>query len=145
MVRPCAGRSRSRTRLLAAAGCVVVLALTACGQSSDTRAVVPPPAGSTYTLMQMNLCLSGLGGCYGQVAYPAVVEEAVARIREAHPDAITLNETCEGDVAQIARRTGYHLRFSRVIYLGEPFACFQPGGQPGRGSMVSIWMKPRRS
>ena len=29
------------------------------------------PAGSTYTLMQMNLCLSGLAGCYGKVAYPA--------------------------------------------------------------------------
>ena len=66
MVRPCAGRSRSPARLLAAVGCVVVLALTACGHSSDTRAVVPPPAGSTYTLMQMNLCLSGLGGCYGR-------------------------------------------------------------------------------
>ena len=40
--------------------------------------------------MQMNLCLSGLAGCYGKVAYPAVVEEAVARIREARPDAVTV-------------------------------------------------------
>ena len=136
MVRPCAGRSRSPTGLLAAVGCVVVLALTACGQSSDTRAVVPPPAGSTYTLMQMNLCLSGLGGCYGQVAYPAVVEEAVARIREAHPDAITFNEACGGDVARIARRIGYHLRFSRVIYLGEPLACIQPGDRGLFGDAV---------
>ena len=91
----------------------------------DTRAVVPPPAGSTYTLMQMNLCLSGLGACYGQVAYPAVVEEASGPIREADPDAITFNEACGDDVAQIARRTGYHLRFSRVIYLGEPLACIR--------------------
>src|ERR687898_458753 len=136
MVRPCAGRSQSPTLLLAAVGCVVVLALTACGQSSDTRAVAPPPAGSTYTLMQMNLCLSGLGGCYGQVAYPAVVEEAVARIREAHPDAITFNEACGGDVARIARRTGYHLRFSRVIYLGEPLRCVQPSGRGLFGNAV---------
>jgi hypothetical protein len=36
---------------------------------------------STYTLMQMNLCLSGLAGCYGKVDYPAGMKEAVARIR----------------------------------------------------------------
>jgi hypothetical protein len=136
MVRRCADRSRSPSLLLAAVGCVLVLALTGCGQSSDTRAVVPPPTGSTYTLMQMNLCLSGLGGCYGKVAYPAVVREAVARIREAHPDAVTLNEACRGDVARIARRTGYHLRFSRVIYLGKPLACIQPGGRGLFGDAV---------
>jgi hypothetical protein len=39
--------------------------------------------------MQMNLCLSGLAGSYGKAAYPAVVEEAVARIGEARPDAVT--------------------------------------------------------
>jgi hypothetical protein len=27
-----------------------------------------------------------------------VVEEAVARIREAHPDAVTFNEACRSDV-----------------------------------------------
>ena len=47
--------------------------------------IVPAPGGSTYTLMQMNLCLSGFAGCYGKVAYPAGVEEAVARIRDARP------------------------------------------------------------
>ena len=93
-------------------------------------------AGSTYTLMQMNLCLSGLAGCYGKVAYPAVVEEAVARIRDAHPDAVTLNEACRGDVARIARRTGYHLRFSRVIYRGEPLRCVRPGGRGLFGDAV---------
>jgi endonuclease/exonuclease/phosphatase family metal-dependent hydrolase len=86
--------------------------------------------------MQMNLCLSGLGGCYGEVAYPAVVNEAVARIREAHPDAVTFNEACRGDVARIARQTGYHLRFSRVIYLSKPLACIQPGGRGLFGDAV---------
>jgi endonuclease/exonuclease/phosphatase family metal-dependent hydrolase len=136
MVRPYADRSRSPAVFLAAVGCVLVLALAACGQSSDTRAAALRPAGSTYTLMQMNLCLSGLGGCYGKVAYPAVVEEAVARIRETHPDAVTFNEACGGDVARIARRTGYHLRFSRVIYLGKPIACIQPGGRGLFGDAV---------
>ena len=97
---------------------------------------MPPSAGSTYTLMQMNLCLSGLAGCYGKVEYPAGVEEAVARIREAHPDAVTFNEACSGDVALIARRTGYHLRFSRVIYYGKPLPCIKPGGRGLFGDAV---------
>jgi hypothetical protein len=68
----------------------------------------------------MNLCLSGLAGCYAKVQYPAVLEEAIARIRQSRPDAVTFNEACSGDVALIARRTGYHLRFSKVIYDGKP-------------------------
>jgi hypothetical protein len=49
------------------------------------------------------------------------VEEAVVRIREAHPDAVTVNEACRGDVALIARRTGHKLRFSSVMYQGKPY------------------------
>jgi endonuclease/exonuclease/phosphatase family metal-dependent hydrolase len=86
--------------------------------------------------MQMNLCLSGLAGCYAKAAYPAVVEEAVARIREADPDAVTFNEACRSDVALIARRTGYHSSFSRVIYLGEPLTCAQPGSRGLFGDAV---------
>ena len=112
-------------------GCALVLALTGCNS-----AVPPAAGGSAYTVMQMNLCLSGLAGCYGKAAYPAVVEEAVDRIGESHPDAVTLNEICRGDVARIARRTGYHLRFSRVIYLGEPLRCVRPGGRGLFGDAV---------
>jgi endonuclease/exonuclease/phosphatase family metal-dependent hydrolase len=86
--------------------------------------------------MQMNLCLSGLAACYGKVDYPAGLEEAVARIREAHPDAVTFNEACGGDVVLIARRTGYHVRFSRVIYYGKPLPCIRPGGRGLFGDAV---------
>jgi endonuclease/exonuclease/phosphatase family metal-dependent hydrolase len=86
--------------------------------------------------MQVNLCLSGLAGCYGKVAYPAGVEEAVDRIRAARPDAVTVNEACRGDVARIAKRTGYHLRFSRVIYRGERLRCVEPGGRGLYGDAV---------
>jgi len=92
--------------------------------------------GQSYSLMQMNLCLSGLAGCYAKVAYPGVLKEAVARIRAMHPDAVTFNEACNGDVAQIARRTGYHLRFSTVIYFGKPFGCINPGGRGVFGDAV---------
>ena len=95
-----------------------MLALTGCSGSSGAATAASASAGSTYTLMQMNLCLSGFAGCYGRVAYPAGVQDAVARIRQAHPDAVTLNEACRGDAARIARRSGYHLRFSTVTISG---------------------------
>lgn len=86
--------------------------------------------------MQMNLCLSGVASCYRKVAYPAVVQEAVLRIRQMHPDAVTFNEACGNDVALIARRTGYHLRFSSVIYGGRLLRCIRPGGRGLFGDAV---------
>jgi endonuclease/exonuclease/phosphatase family metal-dependent hydrolase len=136
--------------LLAVAGGALILALTGCSRSSGTSralaaersrsggpsAAAAPAAGPTYALMQMNLCLSGLGSCYGKVAYPALLEEAVGRIRHAHPDAVTFNEACRGDVGLIAKRTGYHVRFSRVIYNGKPLPCIRPGGRGLFGDAV---------
>ena len=86
--------------------------------------------------MQMNLCLSGFAGCYSKVAYPVGVEQAVAQIRDVGPDAVTLNETCRGDVAQIARRTGYHMRFSTVTSSGAPLPCVRPDGRGLFGDAV---------
>jgi endonuclease/exonuclease/phosphatase family metal-dependent hydrolase len=115
----------------------MVTALSGCGGSSAVMPAAPRPAASaTYTLMQMNLCLSGLAGCYAKVAYPAAVQEAAARIREARPDAVTFNEACRNDVARIAERTGYHLRFSRVIYRRQRLRCVRPGGRGLFGDAV---------
>jgi endonuclease/exonuclease/phosphatase family metal-dependent hydrolase len=125
----------------AAVAWALVLALCGCsgstGASDAPAPAAPPPAGSSaYTLMQMNLCLSGLAGCYPRAAYPAVVEEAVARIRDARPDAVTFNEACRRDVARIARRTGYRLRFARVVYAGRRLRCVRPGGRGLFGNAV---------
>jgi endonuclease/exonuclease/phosphatase family metal-dependent hydrolase len=117
-------------------GCALVLAFSGCSGSRETSDASPRKAGSTFELMQMNLCLSGLAGCYAKADYPAGVEEAVARIREVRPDAVTLNEACRRDVERIARRTGYHLRFSRVIYGGERLRCVRPGGRGLFGDAV---------
>src|ERR1051325_2884438 len=103
---------------------------------ASRAAAVAPRAGSTYTLMQMNLCLSGLGGCYVKVAYPAVLDEAVALIRSLHPDAVTFNEACKNDAALIARRAGLRLRFATVIYGGKPLPCIHPGGRGVFGDAV---------
>src|SRR5689334_16200699 len=113
-----------------------MLTLTGCGRSSGTPASSSSPAVSTYTLMQTNLCLSGIGGCYAKVHYPAGVEDVIARIRETHPDAVSLNEACSGDVALIARRTGYHRRFGRVIYRGKLLSCIKPSGRGLFGDAV---------
>jgi hypothetical protein len=121
-----------------ALACALALALCGCSGSTGTSGApaVAPAGSSTYTLLQMNLCLSGLAGCYGKTAYPAVLEEAVARIGKAHPDAVTFNEICRSDIARIAGRTGYHLRFSRVIYGGERLRCVRPGGRGLFGDAV---------
>jgi hypothetical protein len=52
------------------------------------------------------------------------------------PDAVIFNEACSGDVALIARRTGYHVRFPRVIYHGTPLLCVRPGGRGLFGDAV---------
>jgi endonuclease/exonuclease/phosphatase family metal-dependent hydrolase len=104
--------------------CALIGALSGCGGSSAED--------PTYTMMQMNLCLSGLAGCYD----PAAVEEAVTHIDAARPDAVTVNEACRKDVTRIARRTGYHIRFARVLYRGRRLRCVSPGGRGLFGDAV---------
>jgi hypothetical protein len=141
---PRVARSRSaRALTVASLGCALALALAlalaaaGCGGSSTPAAAAATSPGRTYTLMQMNVCLSGLAGCYrARVHYPAGVRDVVTRIRSGHPDAVTLNEACSGDSARIARETGYHERFSTVIYHGRPFACIAPGGRGVFGDAV---------
>jgi endonuclease/exonuclease/phosphatase family metal-dependent hydrolase len=120
-------------------GAALVLVLTGCSGSPGAAATAASAAtGSPYTLLQMNLCLSGVAECYRKVEYPGVVEEAIARIRAARPDAVTFNEACGGDVAQIARRTGYHMRFSAVIYSGKLLPCIKPSGRGLFGDAVLV-------
>ena len=121
-------RSRPWAAVVLVAACALAVALALALKPSAPAMATH----SSFTLMQMNLCLSGLADCYD----PAVVDEAAARIRDARPDAVTLNEACGGDARQIARRTGYHLRFSRVIYLGVPLPCVRPGGRGLFGDAV---------
>lgn len=135
-VRRAAERRHDRVALLVALVGCLILALTGCSRSLEPSATASPSAGSNYTLMQMNLCLSGVAGCYRKVEYPAVLNEAIARIRQAHPDAVTFNEACSGDVRLIARQVGYELRFSTVIYYGKRLGCVRPNGRGFFGDAV---------
>jgi endonuclease/exonuclease/phosphatase family metal-dependent hydrolase len=60
----------------------------------------------------------------------------VDRIRAAHPEAVTLNEACRKDVVRIARRTGYHVRFTRVLYRDARLGCVNPGGRGLFGNAI---------
>lgn len=117
--------------LLTTAG---LLALPAAAHAADAAA---PLAGRPpYSLLQMNLCLSGYAGCFAGTQYPKVVDEAVERIKANDVNAVTLNEACSGDVAAIAERTGYHYRFATVIYNGGPLDCKTPNGRGEFGNAV---------
>lgn len=131
--------------LVVAIGCAVALALTGwsglvgAGSGSQEPSggdVEARASGPSFTLMQMNLCLSGMAGCWDKAAYPAVLREAVTRIRQVRPDAVTVNEACRVDAETLARRTGYRLRFTRVIYAGERLPCIDPGGRGLFGDAV---------
>ncbi len=87
-----------------------------------------------YSLLQMNLCLSGFAGCFRR--HPSVVREAIGVISTHSVDAVTLNEACSRDVARIARLTGYHVRFAPVRHDGRPLRCVKPRGRGVFGNAV---------
>ncbi|WP_190038434.1 endonuclease/exonuclease/phosphatase family protein [Streptomyces fructofermentans] len=93
-------------------------------------------ARKPFSLLQMNLCLSGYAGCYAKTQYPMILDETVSRIEANHARAVTLNEACSEDVTEIAKRTGYHARFATVIYKGAPLACKTPEGRGFFGNAV---------
>jgi len=105
---------------------------------ASTLAVVSPivsevssssSPGSTIAVLQMNLCLSGQAGCYERNDHAAVLEEATAQIDDHHPAAVTINEACRRDAAELARRTGYAMSFAAVNYGGAPLPCIEPRGR----------------
>lgn len=57
------------------------------------------PTHYPFWVLQMNLCNSGLAGCYdGGKSVP----EAATAIQNSAPDVVTLNEICQNDVVQLA-------------------------------------------
>jgi hypothetical protein len=59
------------------------------------RAVPPPARAAQFSVLQMNLCDSGMAGCY---AGGRAVPEAAAVLVARRPDAVTLNEICARDL-----------------------------------------------
>lgn len=123
-----AGRPFAAAAVTAA---VLMSAVVSCRMTAPDDGDARPSgtAGSTFTLAQMNLCLSGLAGCFDAAGHPNILDEAVRRIQAAEPDAVTVNEACRRDVSQIARRTAYDVQFVPVNYTGARLPCVDPGGR----------------
>ncbi|GAA5087038.1 hypothetical protein GCM10023259_100510 [Thermocatellispora tengchongensis] len=123
-------------------GCLLAAGLLLSPGVAMASPVTPPEdapsqeARPPYSLLHMNVCLSGYAGCYAKTQYPKIVDEVVERIQANDVNAVTLNEACSGDVAEIAARTGYHYRFATVIYRGAPLDCRTPGGRGVFGNAV---------
>ncbi|ALE85825.1 endonuclease/exonuclease/phosphatase family protein [Pseudonocardia sp. HH130629-09] len=106
-------RSR-RWRAAVVAGVLPVLAACASGAAREPAPLEPP----TVTVIQMNLCNSGIAGCWTGQAVAAAAEV----LRREVPDAVTLNEVCRADVAEL----------ERVLAGSTPGAASSSSFQPAR-------------
>jgi endonuclease/exonuclease/phosphatase family metal-dependent hydrolase len=120
---------------LVAALATTQIAMTETSASASATEVSQTARRMSYSVLQMNLCLSGLAGCQ---RYPRVMREAIRVIRASRPNAVTFNEVCKRDVARIADRTGYRARFATVLYAGRPLPCRSPRGRGVFGNAVLV-------
>lgn len=98
-------------------------------QESGVRVRARRPA--TFTALQMNLCNSGIAGCFTGRA-PA---KAAQLILDRVPALVTVNEACESDV------TGRLLPAMLALYPNEwLFWTFAPAAD--RGTVVPVWCTP---
>ena len=98
-------------------GCVVlVIGLTTAASSPGTVSAFPGPTDLRLRVLQMNLCNSGLAGCYTGHAVAA----AAAVIRAEAPDVVTLNEVCQNDMAALQAAV------AAPDHLGTVASVFQP-------------------
>ena len=135
-----------------AGGCLVGCAVLASGSGSAglSRGEPGAPGGVADTqvrVLQMNLCDSGLAGCYTGRSVTA----AAAVIRDQAPDLVTLNEVCRDDVSILERAlagsdqvgvTASAFQPARDRRTGASFRCRD--GQPyGIGLVVRLPLPDR--
>lgn len=98
------------------------------------------PTGSTVRALQLNLCDSGIAGCFTGRS----VGVAAAVIRTERPDVVTLNEVCREDASVLARAMSRTHRGEAVASAfkaavdrrtGGPFRCVN-GQQYGIGLLA---------
>jgi hypothetical protein len=91
----------------------VVCAAVLLTGSSSAVGTIP---GSPYRVLQLNLCDSGIAGCYTGRA----VAEAALVIRAETPDVVTLNEICRDDLVPLGRA------FADMHQNGTVASAFMP-------------------
>lgn len=115
-------------------GCLVAL-LAGCTTTAAGPVPVDPAPAPPIRVLQMNLCGSGIAGCYTGRS----TATAAAVIRAELPDMVTLNEVCQDDVTALERAFDgtavSAFQPARNGANGEPYRC-RSGQQYGIGVVV---------
>ncbi|WP_367128642.1 endonuclease/exonuclease/phosphatase family protein [Saccharothrix sp. HUAS TT1] len=111
---------------------LVCAALLLCG-----LVVAPAAAATAFKVLQLNLCNSGVAGCYeGGQAVP----EAVAMIQRRVPDVVSVNEVCLSDMPGLTAAVGptaqYRFAFVRKRSTDSNTQCTDGRGDYGSGIIV---------
>jgi endonuclease/exonuclease/phosphatase family metal-dependent hydrolase len=110
---------RGLRRSVAALACLVSAAGVLTGSPT-----APTVTTKAFRVLQMNLCNSGLAGCYTGRS----VTRAGAAIRQDEPDVVTLNEVCQADVETLGQLLGQVHRSGRVVRLFKAAPDRRTGG-----------------
>jgi hypothetical protein len=92
-------------------------------------------AGTTITVLQLNICHGGMAGCYRG---DAALTKAAEVIRASKPDVLSVNEACAGDVDRLRPAMGS----ARAVFVaarnldGTPTRC-RDGQRYGNIIMVA--------
>jgi endonuclease/exonuclease/phosphatase family metal-dependent hydrolase len=147
---------------VAVAGCLIVSLAGCAGTATGVNAAGPQPpkpqpaavdaaepAPSLPTtpdgpvrVLQLNLCNSGIAGCY---TGGESINEAAEVLRTETPDLVTLNEICEEDVSALERALARAVpggvtsafQAARDRNTGEAYRC--SNGQEFGNGVVSRW------
>ncbi|QGN34895.1 endonuclease/exonuclease/phosphatase family protein [Microlunatus sp. Gsoil 973] len=132
------------TRAAVVLRCALLVASTLLvGCTVDRAASASAPSGPAVSILQLNLCDSGLAPCY--TAGRAVVMAATL-IRERRPDIVTVDEVCRADVSALRtamsatfgdRRVAAAFRPAMDRRTGGPYLC-RNGDQYGIGVLTAI-------
>jgi endonuclease/exonuclease/phosphatase family metal-dependent hydrolase len=136
--------------LIAVAACAPAPAATApppaagSGQPAPATPTPAPEPPAPVRVLQLNLCSSGIAGCF--TGRGRSTERAAAVIRAEKPDLVTLNEACQDDVTALEQALADAAPDAAVVSAfqpardgrtGEPYRC-RNGRQYGIG-LLSRW------
>ncbi|MFD1149315.1 endonuclease/exonuclease/phosphatase family protein [Saccharothrix hoggarensis] len=97
----------------------------------------PAAAATAFKVLQMNLCNSGVAGCYQG---GRAVGEAVAMIQRRLPDVVSVNEVCLSDLPRLTAAVGasaqYRFAFVRNRSTNSDYQCTDGRGAYGSGIIV---------
>ena len=100
-------------------------------------------AAAPLRVLQLNLCSSGIAGCYTGRS----TGQAAAVVRAEAPDLVTLNQVCEDDVAALERALADAVPDATVVSAFQPARngrTASPIAAATAGSTASAWSRGGR-